>query len=64
MGDYFDRMSEGRLDELYWSAKYAEAECHEHGGTMIYDEDEAEWVCTECAYDDKQAANEEAYNYG
>ena len=54
----------GRDDREYWSVKYAETECLEHGGTMIYDEDEGEWVCTECAYDDKQAANEEAYDYG
>lgn len=53
-----------REDDDYWNEKYAEAECYEHGGTMIYDEDEAEWVCTECTYDDKQAANEEAYLYG
>lgn len=53
-----------REDDDYWSVKYAEAECLEHGGTMIYDEDEAEWVCTECAYDDKQEANEEAYRFG
>ena len=53
-----------REDDDYWNTKYAEAECLEHGGTMIYDEDEGEWVCTECAYDDKQAANEEAYLYG
>lgn len=55
-----------RQDELWWSTKYAEAECHEHSGedTMIYSEDEGEWVCTECTYDDPQAANEEAYRDG
>lgn len=51
-----------REDDDYWNVKYAEAECYEHGDTMIYDE--GEWVCTDCAYDDKQAANEEAYLYG
>lgn len=53
-----------REDDAYWNEKYAEAECYEHGDTMVYDEDEAEWVCTECTHDDKQAANEEAYLYG
>lgn len=48
MSDWSDRFSEGRLDELYWSAKYAEATCHEHGDSMEWDEDEAEWYCPEC----------------
>lgn len=51
-------------DNAHWESKYAEAECHDHGDTMVYDEDEAEWVCIECTYDDTQAANEEAYQYG
>lgn len=49
MSDYFDRMSEGRLDELYWSAKYAEAECYEHGTSPMYYDEEAElWLCETC----------------
>ena len=42
-------MTEAQEDRDYWSTKYAEAECYEHGDeSMHYDEDEAEWICDEC----------------
>jgi hypothetical protein len=48
--------------------KYAEASCHEHGeGEMYYDGGIDEWCCSTCQddeYDDTEAANLEAYNYG
>ncbi len=36
-----------REDDDYWSVKYAEATCHEHG-EMYYDEDAEDWRCSDC----------------
>lgn len=57
---------EGQADRDYWSAKYAEASCLEHGDSMEYDAEDDEWYCVTCGYstedyDDNQEANEEAY---
>lgn len=50
--------SEGQEDRDYWTDKYDyEAECEIHG-SMIWDAEEAEWVCIECQL------NEESYVYG
>ncbi|HEY6021277.1 MAG TPA: hypothetical protein VIY48_15650 [Candidatus Paceibacterota bacterium] len=39
----------GKEDREYWSVKYAEASCHEHGTEpMTYDEDTEEWYCDDC----------------
>lgn len=37
-----------REDDDYFNTKYAEATCHQHGDSMSWDEDEAEWFCLEC----------------
>lgn len=51
----------GREDREYWSMKYAEAECHRHGDTMYWEEEEGEWVCYECTIEDDL---ERIYKYG
>lgn len=56
-----------REDDDYWNTKYAEASCYEHGEGDHMWYDGLEWQCDNCGYvdyDDVQAANEEAYNYG
>lgn len=45
-------------DRDYWNDKYSEGpDCDVHG-EMIWDAEEAEWVCIECQL------NEESYVYG
>lgn len=58
-----------REDDDHWNTKYAEPSCHEHGEEPMYwDGGIDEWCCQECneedGYDDTEAANLEAYNYG
>lgn len=41
-------------DDGYWDTRYAEPSCHVHGdGDMVWDTEEAEWICLECEYDDE-----------
>jgi len=60
----------GQADRDYWSNKYDQGpeECDFGEHDLYFNDDWQEFHCTQCdyteEYDDKQAANEEAYNYG
>lgn len=44
----------GKEDREYWSVKYAEASCYEHGpDDMYFDGDVGEYLCQECINEDE-----------